>query len=194
MAPQLEPEGHAMRYLLLLRGINVGGKRPVPMKELKKLLEDLGCAHVSTYINSGNAFFSSDTDEDALKSDIRHALDEAYPFDVEPVLLSEDALREEASLLPSWWHDPLARRDALFLTEGADAAAIFSDIEALPKVGEKVAFGKLIVFWGIVDKPSLSRSSFHRCLLGKPWYKELTMRNGNTFDRLCALMEEKPSS
>lgn len=50
-------------YLLLLRGINVGGKNRLPMGELKELLEKAGCLDVKTYINSGNVFFRSDEEE-----------------------------------------------------------------------------------------------------------------------------------
>ena len=48
-----------MRYILLLRGINVGGKNKVVMSELKVLLESLNFENVHSYINSGNLFFSS---------------------------------------------------------------------------------------------------------------------------------------
>ena len=46
-------------YLVLLRGINVGGRNTVPMAELRKVLEDAGFSNVSTYIASGNAFVDS---------------------------------------------------------------------------------------------------------------------------------------
>jgi len=46
-------------YIALFRGINVGGRHILPMKELVALLEDLGCEKVKTYIQSGNAVFES---------------------------------------------------------------------------------------------------------------------------------------
>ncbi len=46
-------------YIALLRGINVGGKHKLPMKDLKLLLEQQGCVDVQTYIQSGNAIFRS---------------------------------------------------------------------------------------------------------------------------------------
>lgn len=46
-------------YIALFRGINVGGRHILPMKELVALLEDLGCRNVKTYIQSGNAVFES---------------------------------------------------------------------------------------------------------------------------------------
>jgi uncharacterized protein (DUF1697 family) len=46
-------------YVALFRGINVGGRNVLPMKELAAALEPLGCRNVATYIQSGNAVFES---------------------------------------------------------------------------------------------------------------------------------------
>lgn len=46
-------------WIALLRGINVGGKHSVPMKELKQLMESNGFSNVRTYIQSGNVVFES---------------------------------------------------------------------------------------------------------------------------------------
>lgn len=46
-------------YVAFLRGINVGGNNPLPMKELVAVLESIGAAKVRTYIQSGNAVFES---------------------------------------------------------------------------------------------------------------------------------------
>ncbi len=48
-----------MRYVLLLRGINVGGRNKIVMAELRQAVADLGYDKVETYINSGNLFFDS---------------------------------------------------------------------------------------------------------------------------------------
>jgi len=48
-----------MRYVALLRGINVGGKAKVDMKELRTTFERRGFEDVVTYINSGNVVFST---------------------------------------------------------------------------------------------------------------------------------------
>lgn len=55
-------------FVSLFRGINVGGKRIVPMKELKELYESLGFKDVVTYIQSGNVVCSSDDADMALVS------------------------------------------------------------------------------------------------------------------------------
>lgn len=48
-----------MRYAALLRGVNVGGKNKLPMKDLVVLFEQAGCTSVATYIQSGNVVFTA---------------------------------------------------------------------------------------------------------------------------------------
>jgi uncharacterized protein (DUF1697 family) len=47
-------------YVILVRGINVGGKNKVSMAGLRTCLEELGCSRVSTYIASGNVILESE--------------------------------------------------------------------------------------------------------------------------------------
>ena len=44
----------------LLRGINVGGKNKLPMKDLAAMFRETGCSDVRTYIQSGNVLFRAD--------------------------------------------------------------------------------------------------------------------------------------
>ncbi len=55
-------------YIALFRGINVGGKHALPMKDLVAVLEYLGSQNVKTYIQSGNAVFSSKEKDASLLS------------------------------------------------------------------------------------------------------------------------------
>ena len=48
-----------IRYIALLRGINISGKNKISMPELKTALTEKGFADVKTYLNSGNAAFWS---------------------------------------------------------------------------------------------------------------------------------------
>jgi uncharacterized protein (DUF1697 family) len=62
-------------HVALLRGINVGGNKKVPMADLRAVLAGLGHADVATYIQSGNALFSTDeTDNAALAEAIEKAV------------------------------------------------------------------------------------------------------------------------
>jgi uncharacterized protein (DUF1697 family) len=65
-------------YLVLLRGINVGGRNKVPMADLRAVLEDLGFSNVSTYIASGNVLLDSDLSAAKVASKIEDALPKAF--------------------------------------------------------------------------------------------------------------------
>jgi uncharacterized protein (DUF1697 family) len=67
-------------YVVLLRGINVGGNNILPMKELRELLMDLGCEDVATYIQSGNAVFRHTDDAASLSVSIAAAIESRFDF------------------------------------------------------------------------------------------------------------------
>lgn len=74
-------------YVALLRGINVGGRNTLAMAELRRILVDLGHRDVRTYVQSGNAVFSSDREvpPDVLGDEIRRRL--SGELDVSPTVM-----------------------------------------------------------------------------------------------------------
>jgi uncharacterized protein (DUF1697 family) len=75
-------------YIALFRGINVGGKNALPMKELVSVLEDLGGRNVRTYIQSGNAVFvSPEKDTLRLSNKIRREIKKRRGFEPHVLLL-----------------------------------------------------------------------------------------------------------
>jgi uncharacterized protein (DUF1697 family) len=78
-------------YVALFRGINVGGKNALPMKELLSVLEDLGGRNVRTYIQSGNAVFvSPEKDTLRLSNKIRREIKKRRGFEPHVLLLEVD--------------------------------------------------------------------------------------------------------
>jgi uncharacterized protein (DUF1697 family) len=84
----------AQRHLALMRGINVGGKHVLPMKELARLFERAGCADVETYIQSGNVLFTADAELAAgIAERIARDVERAFGFAVPVVVRSAAELR-----------------------------------------------------------------------------------------------------
>jgi uncharacterized protein (DUF1697 family) len=80
-------------YIALLRGINVGGRSSLPMKELATLLADLGCDNVRTYIQSGNVVFrNGEGDSAQLARAVRAEIGKRRGFAPEVLLLTSDDL------------------------------------------------------------------------------------------------------
>ena len=72
-----------MRYISMLRGINVSGQKSIRMTELKRLYEGSGLLNVQTYLQSGNLLFeSSEADRSKLASQIETQIERAYGYRV----------------------------------------------------------------------------------------------------------------
>ncbi|WP_298754638.1 DUF1697 domain-containing protein [uncultured Psychroserpens sp.] len=73
-------------YVILLRGINVGGHKKVPMAELRELLSKQGFVDVKTYIQSGNIILkSSEKDHEKVEQIVQQAILDHFGFEV-PVM------------------------------------------------------------------------------------------------------------
>lgn len=82
-------------YIALLRGINVGGHRKVPMAELRDLLTNMGFYNVKTYIQSGNVILK--TKEKPLvqiENRIRKAIESYFGFEVSVMVRTKEQLQK----------------------------------------------------------------------------------------------------
>ncbi|MEV0481131.1 DUF1697 domain-containing protein [Streptomyces sp. NPDC050508] len=74
-------------YAALLRGINVGGNKKLPMAELRTLMEGLGHDGVRTYLQSGQAVFASGHgNEESLAAELAQAIEKRFDFTVDVIV------------------------------------------------------------------------------------------------------------
>ncbi|MFT4147556.1 MAG: DUF1697 domain-containing protein [Micrococcaceae bacterium] len=171
-------------YVALLRGINVGGNRKVPMADLKKLLQGLGYQDISTYINSGNAFFTAqNATTQELEQKIEAALEQEFGFVVETAVLSKEEYLQELSSAPQGWgKDKNSKSNALFVLEG-NLEELLQKIWDTKPDSEQIHAGDRVIFWSIPLKDfNVSRLSK---IVGTQDYKKLTIRNANTFYKIA---------
>ena len=201
-----------MRYVLLLRGINVGGKNKVVMSELKELLKSEGFSEVDSYINSGNLFFTSSESVEKIVSKVeklleynlrqqilkrllfvpqQKLLEKNYDFSIPFALLSKEDYLEEMVGLPKWWEDEFARKDILFYSQGTNSDEVVEFAKNSELYNEKVYIGKNAVFWAKMDEGEFLKTTYHKKLLKQPFYKTITIRNGKTFDKIAELLQKE---
>lgn len=94
------------RWVALLRGINLGSRRRVPMARLRELAEDLGYTDVATHLNSGNLLLTSEAVEPVLAAQLAAALQESFGFAVDVVVRSGAELGEVLAANPYPHGDP----------------------------------------------------------------------------------------
>jgi uncharacterized protein (DUF1697 family) len=179
--------GVFMRYVALLRGINVGGKTLLKMAALKKCVEELGFDDVSTYIASGNVLFeSSERDTAKLETRIERAIEDRFRLPVRVIVLDRAAYARIVKAIPRrWLDDASVRANVAFVHRRTDAKQVVRELEPDPAVEEVVAI-KGAILWA-TKRDALNRSVMRK-LIGGAAYKELTVRNLNTTLKLQELI------
>ncbi|WP_165940074.1 DUF1697 domain-containing protein [Dyadobacter psychrotolerans] len=84
-----------MKYIAILRGVNVSGKNMIKMPALVKAFEDIGFESVAAYLQSGNVLFSSENGNVAdLQKRITEKIALDFGFDIPVIVFSSQYLRQ----------------------------------------------------------------------------------------------------
>ncbi len=174
--------------MALLRGINVGGKNRVEMKELKAVFEEAGMTSVRTYINSGNVVFSSTMRARArLASLVEEAVARRFGFKIDVLVRDVKSMRRVVEAMPGHWtNDAAMKCDVMFLWDEVDRPSILKQVRFKPEI-EDVRYVPGAVIWR-ADRENVTRSGYMK-LAATPLYKRMTIRNCNTTRKLLELME-----
>ena len=103
-------------YVVLFRGINVGGKNILPMKELSAVLAENKYEDIKTYIQSGNVVFSSSKSAKELEQHISNLIKTNYGFDVPVMLRSQKEWKDVFECNPYLLKDNSIPIDQLYVT------------------------------------------------------------------------------
>ncbi|MFT2092371.1 DUF1697 domain-containing protein [Paraglaciecola sp. 2405UD69-4] len=89
------------QFIVLLRGINVGGKNSLPMKHLSSLLMAMGCSEVKTYIQSGNvSLFHQSENAELLASEIKANINSKFGFNINVMAFTAESFSDLANSNP----------------------------------------------------------------------------------------------
>ena len=179
-------------YLVLIRGINVGGKNTIKMDELKQIFLDMKFTDVETYIQSGNVLFRDcEKNKKKLVERIEEALSKKLKNDIKVAILTISELKEVINDIPKDFGEDIKsyKYDVIFLIEPLTPKEVINKI--------KIKQGKDIIFEG---SKSLYVKRFIEKLTGSyiaeilKISQNITVRNLNTTKRLYELMLEREKS
>ena len=178
-----------MIYVALLRGINVGGKNKVDMKQLKAVFEDAGMRSVTTYINSGNVVFSSRMRNHAnIAARLEEAIEAHFGLAIRVLVRDLEQVRAIVDTIdPAWVDDKMMKCDVMFLWDEVDSRDVLDELPTKPEL-EEVRYVAGALVWK-VDRDAITRSGMLK-MVGTPLYKQMTVRNCNTARKLLTLMED----
>ncbi|MFJ1925562.1 DUF1697 domain-containing protein [Streptomyces sp. NPDC088131] len=175
-------------YAALLRGINVSGRRKVPMAGLRTLLTGLGHGDVATYLQSGNAVFSSGSgDENTLAAELERAIEAQFGFPVECLVRDAAYLAAVAAACPFPAAGLQGRQLHVTYFDRPVDAARYAPLDAAAFLPEEFRLGDRALYLYAPDglgrsklAAALSRPSLNKGLTG-------TSRNWNTVARLVEM-------
>ncbi len=175
-----------MRYVALLRGINVGGNTMIKMDELRKTFEAIGFANVVSYINSGNlAFDTRSTSEDGLVGKIQRAIQQSFGMTISVMVRQQSHIEEVLANNPfEGEFESHKEMHVLFLKEHISDGRL-DDVRAeAPKEERFVVRGREIY----LHLPmGVAESFLGRGLLERKLKVPVTARNWRTVKKLAEL-------
>lgn len=179
-----------MKYIALLRGINVSGQKLIKMEALRVALQELPLQNISTYIQSGNILFSAAKDNPRIyEQQISDKIMERFGFEVSVIVLTPAELETTVSENPffSKTTEDSTQPYVGFFSAMPDKA----DVEALKsmdfKGDEFVVIGKRIYLW---YAESAGATKLSNALIEKKLRVTSTARNWKTVKKLIALSND----
>ncbi|MDH6538457.1 DUF1697 domain-containing protein [Streptomyces sp. SPB4] len=185
--PMTEPTA-GKKYAALLRGINVGGNKKVPMAELRAVLEGLGHADVQTYLQSGNAVFSSgEGDPDALARELEAAIEGHFGFRVPCLVVDGEYLAAVAGACPFPAAELEGRQLHATFFSAQPGPERFAALDGAAYLPEEYRLGDRVLYLYAPD--GLGRSKLAEALARPAVVKglDVTTRNWNTVAKLVEL-------
>ncbi|MDH6625560.1 uncharacterized protein (DUF1697 family) [Streptomyces sp. LBL] len=175
-------------YAALLRGINVGGSRKVPMADLRTLMEGLGYADVRTYLQSGQATFADDHgNEDSLAAELTGAIENRFGFPVDVIVRDHAYLKAILDACPF----PAAELEAKQLHVTYFSASVgeerFAEIDRAAYLPEEFRLGDRALYLYAPNGLGRSKLGVH---VSKPRLNKgviATSRNWNTVVKLVEM-------
>lgn len=178
-------------YVVLIRGVNVGGKNKVPMADLRQCMTELGFNNISTYIASGNIILHSDKNAADIRSLIEEALPKHFKLDselIKALVLTRRQLESVVNDRPKGFGDEPDKyhSDAIFLIDidATETMSIFNPRDGVDKVwqGDGVIYSQRL-------SAERTKSRLSKIAMS-PLYKSMTIRSWNTTVKLLSIMNE----
>lgn len=177
------------RAVALLRGINVGGRNPVPMADLRDELTAAGLRAVATYIQSGNAVFATDAAVRGLEADLAARLERRFGTAIPVVVRTHRELRAVVADAPDGFgtRPDLHHSDVVFLKAPLTTAAAMRAVALRDGVDRAWPGRGVVYFERLSARRTESRLSR---IMSTPEYQSMTIRNWTTTTKLLAMLDD----
>ncbi|MDR0558820.1 MAG: DUF1697 domain-containing protein [Prevotellaceae bacterium] len=178
-----------IKYVALLRGINVGGNNVIKMDRLKILFEEMNFSGVKTYIQSGNVIFNDiENNKSKIKKTVERKLFDELKNEVSTVLLTSAEMNEIIDRKPDSFGEDSEnyKYDVFYPIEPLTTEEAVKEFDTRENV-DKIYIGKNVLYMSRL-KEELSKSRISKIIESKI-YSKLTVRNWNTTKKLYEIIK-----
>ena len=177
-----------IKYIALLRGINISGKNKISMTELKEELKHLGYKEIITYLNSGNIIFNSNiTNKDTIKNNIQLMIKSKFSLDIPIFIITSQELEELLNNNPNWWgkNDKETYDNIIFIIPPTTYNDVISVIGS-PNEYEKIKEYNNNIFWSYSLK-NYRKTNWWSKTASTSISKNITIRTANTMKKILEI-------
>lgn len=177
-----------MKYIVLLRGINISGKNKIAMSELKNVLESNNYSDVITYLNSGNVILTSDNNKEYILDDIKTLIKKKFNLEIPVYVTSHLELKDILEHNPNWWgtNNKEIYDNIIFIIPPISSKDVFDSIGEPSKDIDKVEEYNNIIFWSF-DLNNYRKSNWWKRTATKSVKDQITIRTANTMKKILEL-------
>ena len=177
-----------MKYIVLLRGINISGKNKIAMSELKNSLESNNYSDVITYLNSGNVILNSDNSKEYIVNDIKTLIKKKFNLEIPVYVIEYLELKDILEHNPNWWgtNNKEIYDNIIFVMPPISSKDVFDSIGEPSIDIDKVQEYNNIIFWSF-DLNNYRNSNWWKRTATESVKDQITIRTANTMKIILEL-------
>ena len=181
-----------MKYIALLRGINISGKNKILMSELKLELEKNKYKSVSTYLNSGNVIFESDiNNKEVIMKDIYKIIKNKFKLEIPIFVITSFELEDILNNNPNWWGtgNKEIYDNLIFIIPPTKYEEVYNNIGEPIKDIEKIKEYNNSIFWSY-DLKKYRKSNWWVKTASTEIKDKITIRTANTMKKVLEICKK----
>lgn len=181
-----------MKYIVLLKGVNISGKNKVSMPKLKQLLEENNYQNVSTYLNSGNIIIESNIDnKELIIENISKIIEFNFNIKIPIYIMTVPELEDILNNSPSWWGTTNKEiyDNLIFIIPPTTYEEVYNTIGSPKENIDQIEEYHNTIFWSFVLK-DYRKSTWWIKTASTSITNKITIRTANTMKKLLQLSQK----
>ena len=181
-----------MKYIVLLRGVNISGKNKVSMSKLKQLLEENNYQNVSTYLNSGNIIIESNiNNKELIVENISKIIEFNFNIKIPIYIMTVPELEDILNNSPSWWGTANKEiyDNLIFIIPPTTYEEVYNTIGSPKENVDQIEEYHNTIFWSFVLK-DYRKSTWWIKTASTSITNKITIRTANTMKKLLQLSQK----